>query len=353
MGKINRREALTGIGATMGAMTASLAQAHDTTAPKGAWTTVAPLPAPVQEIYPAPFFYDRPGREFERAPYNIIVSAGGLTPDSDHNVTDAVTYYDPLYDEWGFATKLPAPRHHIGLVNNRGYLYALGGFSRQPGAGWRMERDCWRLSSVDGDWDAVAPLPIPQAENVCVSLGGYIHVVGGRSPAGSLNAKWSDHIDTSEHWLYDASIDRWFSLAPLPTERNSAAGVVFSGTVYVFGGRTVDGGNSNAVEVYDPLADRWEKARPMPQAQGGLAAAVLNGKIYVFGGEYFSPRPGGVFNETWEYDPYRDTWRAVAPMSRPRHGLGAVSLGDAIYAIGGAAGVGGVGTTSAVDKFEI
>lgn len=216
-----------------------------------------------------------------------------------------------------------------------------------------MREDCWRLDNLDGRWEYMAPMPHPRGETVCASLNGYLHVVGGRAPSGSLNRNWSDHIDTDEHWAYDSRADRWFSLAPMPTARNSSAGAIVGNTLYVIGGRTVNDGNTDAVEVYDPQSDRWNRARPMPKAQGGLAAAVLNGKIYAFGGEYFSPRPGGVFAEAWEYDPQTDIWRAVAAMAQPRHGHGAVTIGDAIYVIGGAAKVGGDETSAALYKFEI
>ena len=43
---------------------------------------------------------------------------------------------------------------------------------------------------------------------------------------------------------------------------------------------------------------------------------------------------GGVFSETWEYNPRTDKWRGVAAMPHPRHGLGAVSIGNAIYVLG-------------------
>ena len=62
---------------------------------------------------------------------------------------------------------------------------------------------------------------------------------------------------------------------------------------------------------------------------------------------------GGVFADAWEYDPREDRWRAVADMTRPRHGLGAVAIGDAIYVVGGAAKAGGEETSTAVDAFTM
>lgn len=327
--------------------------AHDANGP-GAWTARADMPFPVQEIYPAPFWKSAAeAQSLKASPFNIIVNAGGLTPDGPFNVTDETVWFDPVANSWGYGAPLPAPRHHLMLVTNNRSLYGVGGFARDAAGDWRMRSDCWRLDAINGAWTPVRALPHPQAEAVCQSLAGYIHVVGGRAPSGSRNRDWSDHIDTDEHWAYDPSGDRWRNFAPLPTPRNSAAGAVVNGALYVIGGRMVGGGNSAAVEVYDPASDRWNKASPLPKAQGGLAAATLNGKIYAFGGEYFSPGGDGVFADAWEYDPRRDAWRAVAAMPHPRHGLGAVAINDAIFVIGGAAKAGGSETSSAVDAFSM
>jgi len=351
MSNIDRRAVLAG-GAVFGASALLPARAGDDS--MGAWTPLAPMPFPVQEIYPAPFRKTTdPGPALKPKPMDLLVVAGGLSPDTPFNVTDKVLFYDPAYDAWGFAKDLPEPRHHIALVNNNGYLFGVGGFARNEAGGWQMRSQCWRATSLASGWEEMAPLYHPQAEMACVSLNGFIHAAGGRAPSGSRNAEWSDHIDTDEHWFYDPSDNRWRSLAPMPTPRNSSAGVTANGVLYVIGGRTVSDGNTSVVEVYDPLADRWEQARPMPKAQGGLAAALMNGKIYVFGGEYFGASGSGVFAESWEYDPDTDKWRAIAAMPRRRHGLGAVTLGDAVYVLGGAAGPGSEETSDALDKFEI
>ena len=354
MKTIDRRKLMMGGAALSAGLVGAPFAARADAGPTGAWTPLANMPFPVQEIYPTAFRKAAdPGPSMKPKPLDLIVNAGGLTPNSRFNVTDAVTFYDPAYDAWGYGRPLPQPRHHIAMVNNNGLLYGVGGFVRDNNGGWQMRGNCWRTDALGSPWDTMQPLPHPQAEMVCESFNGFIHVAGGRSPAGSLNSAYADHIDTDEHWYYDPSDNQWRSLAPLPTARNSAAGAVVNGVLYVIGGRMVSDGNSAAVEVYDPLSDRWEQARPMPLAQGGLAASVLNGKIYVFGGEYFGAGGSGVFAEAWEYNPDTDKWRAVAAMPRRRHGLGAVTLGNSIYVLGGAAQPSSGATSDALDKFEI
>ena len=367
MSELNRRRALMGA-AGLGLTAIPGARASDDDEkhrPIGAWTQMSDMPLAVQEIYPTAHrqLVGAAG-SYKPVVKSVLVNAGGLTdaPGYNYNTTDEVTIYDASQDQWRYGPRLPAPMHHVALVSNNGYLLAIGGFLRDELGGWRMQQQVLWLDDLEnGQWYENRPLPIPQAETVAQSLNGRIHVVGGRSPAGSLNRDWGDHIDTDKHWSYIASNDEWVAMRPLPSPRNSAAGAVYRGALYVIGGRTVARGNTPRVDVYDPVSDRWQRAAPLPQSsrkeaplgQGGLAAAEWNGNIYAFGGEWFGDDGGGVYADVWEYDPREDKWRAVAAMPRPRHGLGAVSLKDGIYVLGGAAQPSGVGTSAVVDRYTI
>ncbi len=79
---------------------------------------------------------------------------------------------------------------------------------------------------------------------------------------------------------------------------------------------------------------------------------MLGGSVYAVGGEWFGDT-SGVYDINLVYDPARNRWSVYArEMPRPRHGLGAVSLGGSIDTIGGATGAGAVGTCSFVDRFD-
>jgi hypothetical protein len=56
-----------------------------------------------------------------------------------------------------------------------------------------------------------------------------------------------------------------------------------------------------------------------------------------------------VFAQNEAYDVAADKWWQYAPMATPRHGLGAVSIGDTIYVAGGGPVMGG-GYQSAVHE---
>ena len=127
---------------------------------------------------------------------------------------------------------------------------------------------------------------------------------------------------------------------------------MIGGLWHVAGGRHVADGPSDAHEVYDPKEDRWRSAAPMPKGSGagGNAAGVIAGRLYVFGGEYFHDG-GKVHAEVWAYDPRTDAWEAAAPMPTPRHGLGGITIDDAIWLVGGARKPSGSDTSDVVERF--
>ena len=137
---------------------------------------------------------------------------------------------------------------------------------------------------------------------------------------------------------------RWVRLAPLPEANEEWDSAVANGKLYLFGGNPVAmGGKQGAppgiVVEYDPAADRWTKKKNMPQPAHHNAVVGYNGKVYVFGGAV-QRTPGGPtqfpIDNSWEYDPVADSWRALAPMPLRRMAAAAVELGGKIYVMGGA-----------------
>jgi N-acetylneuraminic acid mutarotase len=317
------------------------------TAQASAWEARTPLPWPVQEIYAAVWN----GR---------IVTAGGLVGRPGRqplHVEDRVGLYDPVSDAWSEAPVLPARRHHPMMIGDDALgLFAVGGYGVSEAGEWTGMREVWRL---EGDaWVRAASLPEPQGEAVGLAHGGRLHLIGGRSPAGAANGGWNDQADVATHRVLDPSVGGWHEARPCPTARNSAAGAVLNGALWVAGGRTVRGGGTGQLDRYDPGEDRWDTLAPIPrsaaagqQVGGGLAMVAIGGRLVAFGGEWFAPGGGGVFRETWIYDPATDAWSAGPDMKTPRHGLAAAAVGGTVYAIAGGAVVSGgqaVGTVEAL-----
>jgi N-acetylneuraminic acid mutarotase len=92
----------------------------------------------------------------------------------------------------------------------------------------------------------------------------------------------------------------------------------------------------------------------MPSKRSGIAAATAKKStfdtisIYVFGGE----EPSKTFNNNERYDVKTNKWKTEAPMPTAHHGLGAASVQNKIYVIGGGTQP-GLSVTKANEIFHV
>lgn len=312
--------------------------------PRVDWWTMPSLPWAVQEIYCA-------------VSKGAIVTAGGLRRVGGvTEIEDRTAAWAPGGGAWTEGPRLPAPRHHPMMVADAaGRVFALGGYGRSEAGEWTAMTEVWALEA--DRWVEAGRLPEPLSETVGVELDGRIHLVTGRSP-GERNGQWNDQIDVATHRVFVPDEGRWETAAPCPMARNSAAGAVQDGALWVAGGRTVSGGGTGRLDRYDAVADRWDTLAPIPpspatgqQVGGGLAMAAIPGRLFALGGEWFAPGGGGVFAETWIYAIGQDRWEQGPDMATPRHGLAAAAVDDAVYAIAGGAVVSGGRATGVVERY--
>ena len=349
MSQIDRRAFLAAAGAAAAVPSAACAaQPPVGAAPDGpGWTPRAALPWPAQEIYAAVL---RGG----------LITGGGLVSRRGEplHIEDRVAAYNPAADAWDVLPSLPEPRHHPMFIATEDDLFVVGGYGRSEAGEWTNTTTVWTLNG--GDWMGVTPLPTPQAEAVGVATGPVLRLIGGRTPGGAANGNWNDQADTDRHLMLVPGAPGWETARPLPMARNSAAAALMDGAIWVAGGRTVSGGGTGRLDRYDPGEDRWDTLAPIPpspetgqQVGGGLAMAAISGRLAAFGGEWFAPGGGGVFRETWLYDPRADRWEAGPPMRTPRHGLAAAAVDGVIYAIAGGEVVSGGRAGAVVEALRL
>jgi N-acetylneuraminic acid mutarotase len=77
------------------------------------------------------------------------------------------------------------------------------------------------------------------------------------------------------------------------------------------GGNDAEYVSLSSVERYDPEKNAWEAVAPMSTARDASAAAVVDGKLYVMGGYDRQNRLSSVE----QYDPVKDEWVAMASMA--------------------------------------
>jgi len=335
---MNRRQSLRVLGTTA-AWAATRPSYAATQSNQPAWRRGSDLPLAVQEIYPA-------------AHQGEIYVAGGIGSRlSVPFFTDRCIAYNPDSDAWRDIAKLPKAIHHAALVSTGKRLLLIGGFYGSYTNIWQMHGSIFELFA--NGWIEVGQLPKPQAEGVLsLAPDKQIHLVTGQHPkAPANNSKRSDHHAVTSHWFCDGDVSRWHAAAPIPTPRNSATGGWVNGQLVVAGGRTAQG-NLTTTQIYDKATDRWTTARPMPLAQAGTASVVAGDNLIVFGGEIFTPSEA-VFKEVWRYHLPSDTWHALPNLPTPRHGLGAVKLGNQAFVIAGATKPSGSGTSPVLEILDL
>jgi len=282
---------------------ASSAQAQN----QGQWLTRSPLPTARQEM-PLVVLEDK-----------IIVAGGFL---AGGMATTLVEVFEPSLNEWTSFPPLPVAMHHLHTAVVDGRLYVLGGYESSS---FTPSNKVFVFDPAMNEWERKADMPTARGAGIAIVIEGKIYVIGGE-PGFTANE------------VYDSVTDQWSELTRMPTRREHLAGAAIDSLIYVVGGRTFGSfgeGNKTTLEAYSPETDLWYSLADMPTARGGIAACALNGKLYVFGGEFFTPNSSGVFEETEEYNPTTNTWRTLQPMPVPRHGMGAVAVGDSIFIIGG------------------
>ena len=272
----------------------------------GDWFTRAPLPTPRQEM-PHAFMNGK-----------IYVPGGFL---QGGVVTNVVEAFEPATNTWASISLMPVGMHHSHVAVANGRLYVLGGYET---SNFSSSSRVLEYDQNNNQWIPKADMPRSRGAGVAVSYNSKIYVIGG--------VFFQVALATNE--MYDPVENNWTLRASMPTAREHLAAAVIDSLIYVVGGRN-SAGNLNTLEAYSPATNSWRTLQAMSTARGGLAAAALHGRLYVFGGEFFDPEGPGVFEEVEEYDPVTNNWRELAPMPVPRHGMGAVAVGDSIFVIGG------------------
>lgn len=216
------------------------------------------------------------------------------------------------------------------------------------------------LAHAQGKWVDLAPFPEPKEEVLGVAAKGKLYVFAGLiplwRPAGMV-------------YEYDPATNRWTKKKPMALASHHVAFCEHDGKIYAFGGFVYpESGPAAWVPInnaweYDPVKDSWRALAPMPTKRGAAVAAEANGKLYVIGGA--STAPGAkepyinpstrqnVLGTVEEYDPKTDTWSRRAMMPTPRNHMGVGAVNGKIYVIGGRVGSAFISLASDISLVEV
>lgn len=173
----------------------------------------------------------------------------------------------------------------------------------------------------DQRWQEKTPMSEARKGLALAGYGGEVFAIAGET----------DQEITGLVERYDPVQDMWSILDPKPVPVTDISAAVIRGKIYIPGGRTSDGEQTDILEIYSPLDGVWEKGANLPVGLSAYAIVSYEGNLYVFGGWDGTK----YLNNVYEYNPERDEWREMTPMSTPRAFAGAAVAGGQIYVLGG------------------
>ena len=293
------------------------------------WKQLAPIASGVRQEHSVTAIAD--------LVYIIGGIESGLVP------TNKVDAYNTRHDSWTSVAPLPLALNHANVASVDGKIYVLGGLNVTDNV-FRAVGNSYLYDPRRNRWTPLAPLPAgTERGSAAVGVHGTrIYLAGGLRKLVAKEGGPQESVDTVS--VFDTKISTWTQLPSLPARRDHVGGAIVSDKFYVIAGR--DRGPLNVRDTVYALDLRapysWSERAKVPTARGGVATGVVKNKIYIFGGEG-NPANGssGVFPQNEVYDPRRDRWQKVAPMPIPRHGTGAVAIGNTIYIPGGGDAIAG------------
>lgn len=305
--------------------------------PPGRWFARAALPIPRSEM------------AWATAWDNRMYIVGGYGEGKVNRTYNHI--YDPAQDRWFDGAPLPRGANHVAVCADAGKVYAFGGFTEQNRL---SDSHAYVYEIAENRWRELAPMPRPRGAAAAVVLHGRIHLIGGASEPARERAS------VGWHEVYDPQTDKWDApRKALPGARDHVGAVAFNGNIHIIGGRfNTFEYNTDLHHVYLPQQDTWELRAPLPVARSGHGLVIYRDRLFAMGGEAGVIRGGQitqaqVFGQMESYDPATNSWQSHAPMTTPRHAVGATVLNDAIYVAGGGVVTGGSVQSAVHEAFTL
>lgn len=186
-----------------------------------------------------------------------------------------------------------------------------------------------------------APFPDNQVSNMAcgvltVGKTPYIYCVGGSVTAtGAATARVFRYDPVSDK-IETAGIQSWNESTP---DTLPGGFTVFQNKLYILGGLTVGTGASNRIFEFTPgnaVGSQWaRKAATLPVALSFVPATTIGSLIFTAGGSTFTPCVLTETNNSYVYDPVRDSISLIANIPRTTGETQAVTVANEMWVLGG------------------
>jgi hypothetical protein len=187
-----------------------------------------------------------------------------------------------------------------------------------------------------------APFPDNQVSNMAcgvLSTRGtpYIYCVGGTSAGGTTTAtKRVFRYDPVADKMQTVGIEAWSESAPDTLPGGFA---VVQNKLYILGGFTVSNAVTNRIFEFNPgnsVGSQWtQKAATLPVALGFVPATAIGNLIFTAGGSTFAPCALTDKDNSYVYDPVKDSISPIASIPRATGETQAIAVGNEMWVLGG------------------
>lgn len=270
-------------------------------------------------------------------------------------VSDAFYRWDPELNGWCSLEPLPLPISRGGACHIAGNIYYVGGLEwiEPPGSEmvgfFAFEPMEYDISSQT--WSSLMPPPylFSDAQVACDEEARMIYVVGGWVDLDgdgillptSETEPWSEDTTAPILLGLDVRSGRWIELEPPEHGVAGGAAALVGSRVIVAGGlyHRVDEATGeatyhflNQTMLYNIRSGSWSFGPGLDEPRVGLAGAVYRDQLCVVGGH-----TDGTVASHWECYTDRFWVEQPDPISYGRSGMGAATLDDSLYVVGGSA----------------
>lgn len=261
----------------------------------------------------------------------IYVFGGG---GPDFKSLNSTEIYDPVKDTWSEGKDMPTVRSGAvaAVLNDR--IYVAGGGLKHPNGQFEFFRTVEIYHPGTDTWSKGQDMLMPHDYPASVVVNGCIFVLGGHHPEATQGGPMTDP-GFSFCEVYNPGKNVWEEITSMPTARFAFAAVALDNKILALGGAGLrsDGfKNFDVVELYDPSIDKWIDAGfRLPWPAAGLGACLHNERLCIAGGK----SDNGVEDKFAYLDSTTKRWIALPPLESGRIVMGALTIGNTLYLIGG------------------
>lgn len=210
----------------------------------------------------------------------------------------------------------------VALVAHAGEVYRVGGMyaTNAPDEPDDLHSvdEFMRYRPEEGDWVSRLALPGERSSHDAIVQDGTLYVFGGWKLTGG-DEEWY-----SEGWALDLDADGagWERIEQ-PFQRRALAVASAMDHLVAIGGLTVDGETSSRVDAYDPRTGEWVRVQDLPVTGFGATAYGLDEGLFLLG------RDGNL----WRLTDVAGSWELVSRLALPRFFARLVPAGSGRLAV--------------------